>query len=507
LGALVDHSLIRLAAEEDAARYEMLETIREFGLEQLAAAGETASTRSRHGWWCLELAEAAEPAIAGPNQAGELARLDAEADNLRAALDWFVAAGDAAAAVRLTVALWRPWEIRGRPREMHDWLERALATAGAVPPELRARALNNLGNVLLDLDDPAAAGRYEQSLAIRREIGDRAGIADTLNNLGLLALARGRFAEAEQRLEESLSLRREQGDRAGEALALSNLGDVASAAGDFGRGWDLHERALAIRHGLGQPRMIGYSEHNLGEAAIGRGDLAVAAELFDRALGRFEAIGDWVGATLVHHQRGLLALRAGDLPRAAAELAEALPRRWEIGDRRGAAATLAGLAATAAASGNGERAGRLLGAAESLWEATGPPTSVIERQGRERVLAAVHGLPAVEAARRAGRVLPIEEAIVESARLTAALRESAQSGEPRTAAIPGPTGLEAGVAFTPRELEVLRQLADGRSDREIGDALYISHRTVATHVASILGKLGISSRTAAAAFAIRHGLG
>jgi DNA-binding CsgD family transcriptional regulator len=235
--------------------------------------------------------------------------------------------------------------------------------------------------------------------------------------------------------------------------------------------------------------------------------LAVAAELFDRALGRFEAIGDWVGATLVHHQRGLLALRAGDLPRAAAELAEALPRRWEIGDRRGAAATLAGLAATAAASGNGERAGRLLGAAESLWEATGPPTSVIERQGRERVLAAVHGLPAVEAARRAGRVLPIEEAIVESARLTAALRESAQSGEPRTAAIPGPTGLEAGVAFTPRELEVLRQLADGRSDREIGDALYISHRTVATHVASILGKLGISSRTAAAAFAIRHGLG
>ena len=73
--------------------------------------------------------------------------------------------------------------------------------------------------------------------------------------------------------------------------------------------------------------------------------------------------------------------------------------------------------------------------------------------------------------------------------------------------LPGPAGLETGLAFTPRELEVLRHLADGRSDREIGDALYISHRTVATHVASILGKLDISSRTAAAAYAIRHGLG
>ncbi|MDP9370339.1 MAG: tetratricopeptide repeat protein, partial [Chloroflexota bacterium] len=86
---------------------------------------------------------------------------------------------------------------------MRDWLQRALATPGEAPPALRARALNNLGNVLLDLDDPAAAGRYAASLTIRREIGDRTGIADTLNNLGLLVLARGEFDEARQHLEES----------------------------------------------------------------------------------------------------------------------------------------------------------------------------------------------------------------------------------------------------------------------------------------------------------------
>ncbi|MDP9471313.1 MAG: tetratricopeptide repeat protein, partial [Chloroflexota bacterium] len=505
LASLVDHSLIRVE-EGSEPRYAMLETIREYGLERLEAAGESTATRRRHAAWCLELAETLDPVVAGADQGSALERLDAEADNLRAALDWFVSEGEAEAALRLTTALWRPWEIRGRPREMRDWLQRALATPGEVPPALRAKALNNLGNVLLDLGEPAAAGRYAASLTIRREIGDRTGIADTLNNLGLLVLARGEFDEARQHLEESLAIRRELGDRNGEALALSNLGDVATAAGDFDQGWALHERALAIRRRLGQPRLIGYSEHNLGEAAAGRGDLAVAAELFDRAVERFTAIGDRVGAVLVHHQRGLLALRTGDLPRAAAELAKALPQRWEIGDRRGAASTLAALASVVGAAGNRERAVRLFGAAEALGEATGAPLPGVSGREYEGALAAIRarlGEAAFATAWAEGREMTVERVLAE---VETAVAEVPPDVAPVPAPAPAPPAPPLPAGLSEREVEVLRLVAQGLSNAEVGERLYLSPRTVNSHLTRIFRKLEVPSRQAAARKAFQLGL-
>ncbi len=505
LASLVDHSLIRVE-EGSEPRYAMLETIREYGLERLEAAGEGTATRRRHAAWCLELAETLEPVVAGADQGSALERLDAEADNLRAALDWFVSEGEAEAALRLTTALWRPWEIRGRPREMRDWLQRALATPGEAPPALRAKALNNLGNVLLDLGEPAAAGRYAASLTIRREIGDRTGIADTLNNLGLLVLARGEYDEARQHLEESLAIRRELGDRNGEALALSNLGDVATAAGDFDQGWALHERALAIRRRLGQPRLIGYSEHNLGEAAAGRGDLAVAAELFDRAVERFTAIGDRVGAALVHHQRGLLALRTGDLPRAAAELAEALPHRWEIGDRRGAASTLAALASVVGAAGDRERAVRLFGAAEALSEATGAPLPGVSGPDYNGALAAIRarlGEAAFATAWAEGREMTVERVLAE---VETAVTEVPPDVAPVPAPAPAPPAPPLPAGLSEREVEVLRLVAQGLSNAEVGERLYLSPRTVNSHLTRIFRKLEVPSRQAAARKAFQLGL-
>jgi predicted ATPase len=146
LTSLVDQSLLRAldqpaaAGEGGAPRFAMLETIREYGQEQLALAGEQAETRRRHAEWCLTLAERAAPKLLGPRQADWLVRLDAEHDNLRAALQWTIAQRDAQTALRLGTALHRFWTLRGHTGEGRRWLEQALTMGGDVPPAIRAWA-------------------------------------------------------------------------------------------------------------------------------------------------------------------------------------------------------------------------------------------------------------------------------------------------------------------------------------------------------------------------------
>jgi DNA-binding CsgD family transcriptional regulator len=220
-------------------------------------------------------------------------------------------------------------------------------------------------------------------------------------------------------------------------------------------------------------------------------------------LAHIRAIGDRVGLAVVHHNRGVLLLTRGEVATAAEELAEALPLRWEVGDRRGAATTLTALAAVAAAAGDLDRAGRFLDAAQAICAEIGPPVARGDRALLERTEVAVRraqGPVAPGSMPLTGPVLTAEETMVEAARLVAAFRQTRPHAAP--VSLSDPT-----IGFTPRELDVLRLLADGRSDREIGESLFISHRTVATHVASILSKLDMPSRTAAAAYAIRHGLG
>ncbi len=281
LTSLIDHSLLRQDAQDDEPRLVMLETIREYARERLADSGEDQATRDRHAAWCLALASAAGLRLYGPEQYAWLERLDLEGDNLRAALDWLSARGDPGDALHLTTVLWRYWEIRGQLREAQTRLEAALARASAEQSPARAKALNNLGNVYLDMGEPGEAViRYEASLKMRRSLDDPEGTADTLNNLGLVALGQADTATARTRHEESLAIRRELGDPWGIALSLSNLGDVANVDRDFDTAERLHQEALDIRRQLGEPRAIGYSLNNLGESALGKGDLPKAGELF-----------------------------------------------------------------------------------------------------------------------------------------------------------------------------------------------------------------------------------
>jgi predicted ATPase/class 3 adenylate cyclase len=220
--SLVDQSLvIRAGPATGQGRFSMLETIREFGREHLEATGELAAARRRHGGWFLDLAVAAGPNLTGAHQGEWLDRCDQEHANLRAALDWAVETGGTGRALEAATALWRFWQQRGHLAEGRRRLEELLAipAAEARTPE-RAKALAAAGGIAWWQEDIAAAGRfYEEALAIERELGDPAGVADALYNQAFVVAAAGDFEGAYRRFEESLELFRRAGDEAGAARA------------------------------------------------------------------------------------------------------------------------------------------------------------------------------------------------------------------------------------------------------------------------------------------------
>jgi len=503
VASLVDKSLLAaLPTQVEEPRFGMLETVREFALERLAASGEAEAAGRAHAGWCLRLAETAEPELFGPDQIAWMERLETEHPNLRAALAWSLDHGEAETAARIAAALWQFWENRGHLIEGRGWLER-VAAAGAVDSLARAKALNYLGNVDLDLGDyPRARVRYEEALAIRRRRGDQEGTARTLNNLGLLEGFEGNWARARGCHEAAVAIWRERGDERLTAISLANLGEALGSLGEREQAAAILAEAVALQRRVDNPRGLAYALESLGEVAFARGDLEGARAALTESLELFRQIGGERGAGFALHVLAQVALAAGDLPAAASHEAESFALRRRLGDGRGLAEGLEGTARIAAAAGPQHRrlAAHLLAAADRLRSELGAARTPADREGFDRcrdLLRAQLG-PAFDAAweagRAAGEAAPAAAAgFLEAAAGKAPAPETALSDRP-------PPGL------TRRELDVLRLLAEGRTNREIGDALFISHRTVATHVEAILAKLGLDSRAAAAAFAVKHGL-
>jgi predicted ATPase len=224
LTSLVDNSLIRTDTSDHQPRFSMLETIREFGLEQLEAEGDLDLVRRRHGEHYLGLAVEAEPHLTADDQAEWLDRCDREHPNIRAALRWAIEAGEAGLAQEAAGALWRFWQQRGHLAEAGRWFGEILA----IPSEqqatsARAKALIGAGGIAWWQKDRAAAGSfYEEALAIERELANPARIAEALYNLAFVAA--GDDIEAAGRLlDESLDLFRRAGDERGVAQVLTML--------------------------------------------------------------------------------------------------------------------------------------------------------------------------------------------------------------------------------------------------------------------------------------------
>jgi tetratricopeptide (TPR) repeat protein len=383
LGQLVDKSLVIAEEQAHEARYRLLETIRQYAREHTARTGEEATLQRRHREWYLEFAERVEPGLTGSDPEESLALLQREHDNLRAALATIRDPSDAEAGLRLVAALWRFWAMRGYLAEGREQMARVLALAqihqrpttndqrqepgadvgrwsSVVGPErsdVLGKALH--GASLLahwQGDYEAARSLGERALAIRRECGDRQQIADSLSNLGSIAVGVGDLDAARTLYEESLTLRRELRDEQGIANSLHWLGNVTSDQGDALAARRLYEESLAIRRRLGNPSGIADSLNCLGVLANEAGEHARARDLFEESLAIRRQLGIKRGVAVSLANLGNADHALGDLDAAQSRHEESLSLFRELGDRAHTAVQLANLGTVALDRGDDERA-------------------------------------------------------------------------------------------------------------------------------------------------------
>jgi predicted ATPase/DNA-binding SARP family transcriptional activator/tetratricopeptide (TPR) repeat protein len=359
LAALVDKSLLRFEA---AGRFDLHTALRQYAAEKLdAAPAEGGETRDRHARYYLALAEQAEAGLRGGDQAPWVAQLEREHDNLRAALHWAREQADAALGLRLAGALWRFWYLRGYLGEGRLRLEAALEIAAPDPGlrAARAKALHGAGALASQQGDyPAARRFYEQSLALRRELGDQQGMAALLNNLGLLLGDEGNYLAARALHEESLALRRALHDRPGLASSLMNLGLVAHLQGDYPAAEGLYQESLALRRAQNDAQGIALVLSSLGIVAQNRGKYALAQTLHEESLSRMRALGNRHGIATGLISLGIVAQNQEEYGAARARHEEGLALSRETGNREYIALALYNLGVVAQAEGQAPTAQR-----------------------------------------------------------------------------------------------------------------------------------------------------
>jgi non-specific serine/threonine protein kinase len=485
LERLVVKSLVTAEPGPDGAvRYRLLETIRQYAAERLAAGGDGELVRRRHAAYYVQLAEAGAPALWGsqPDRRGWLDRLEVDHDNLRAAARWAEEQGEVETGLRLAAALAPLWWARCYLGEGRAWLERALAGAAALPPD---------------------AGRVSQPT-----------LARALMAVGIVARAQEDYLPARRWLAASLALYRELDDPAGLAYALLYVGTLASWLGDFAAARPSLEEALAICRRTGRSPGLGVPLFHLGTMACFEGDHERAQQLLSQSVPWLEANQDWYRRCHALFMRGFAALGLGRRDEARAFFDESLSVALDLRDWWAVPIVLEGYANLAAVQGQAERALRLAGAAEAMRERHSIVLAIrvyAERRA-EWLGAARRALPeaAGAAAWSAGRGLSDDAAVAEARRAEAAPGRPTPSMAPVTPLPAGrplalPTG-GRGARLTRRELEVAGLVSQGLTNRQIAARLSIGERTVDTHVANLLGKLDAATRTQVAAWFAGQGL-
>lgn len=473
MSSLIEQSLVVTGNQEDSSiRYRFLVPVREFAAEHLERSGKVEDVRRRHAEYYLSLSEQAATHLTGPHQVEWLSRLELERDNLRTALNWLLDTQDWDVATRLGWNLWVFWWIRGYHAEARGWMDRVVERGDQMPLIPRARALGVSGAMALGQGDVTYAETHcEESYSRFKSAGDNLSAARNGLVLGLIASAKGDVQRATVWLEEAADAFRETNIYFWTALAVSALGMLPFRQGDYDRAEVLLSEGHDFARRAGDRFSRYIALYNQSRLAQSKGDFAQAAELFKEGL--FFSL--------------------------------------EVGDRANIAFCLEGLSSVAVARGEADRAAQLLGGANALFEAVGgrvytyrPDTSL-----REQTMAAVQAQldeDAWVAASEKGRLMPMDE-IVSLATSLADPVGQVSASEPVPAVSPSGSELMSAYGLTPREVEVLGFLIRHHSYREIADALYISPRTVGTHVNSIRSKLGASSSRELAMIAAEFGLG
>jgi predicted ATPase/DNA-binding SARP family transcriptional activator len=377
LVSLVDQSLVQMQEDEEGVvRYRMLETVRQYARDRLRESGEWDAIHRRHGAHFLHLIEEANTHLGGPDQREWLRRLEAEHDNLRAGLGYSLEADGAAEsarqALRLAAAMQNFWDIRGYYAEGRTWLAAALTHSGASAstPE-RAGALNSIGVMAaMQGDFGAARGFHEEALAIFQGLMHRQGMVNSLHFLGNIATRQGDYGRAKPLYEEVLSVSREVGNRVREATSLNALGLIAMEQREWGLARSRFEESLTVSRAQGNYHLMAITLANLGIVSQNN-DPRAAMTYYDQALEIQKMLGDQTGIARTLSNQANLALQAGDLEAATGYIRDSLARYHALKDGHGIAFTFLILAGIADMEGRAERCIRLLGAEQTLRQATG----------------------------------------------------------------------------------------------------------------------------------------
>ncbi|MEU4464922.1 LuxR C-terminal-related transcriptional regulator [Streptomyces sp. NPDC024017] len=460
VAGLVDKSVLCREPGPGGVRYRLLDTLRQYGLEQLRrGAGQEEAARRRQRDWMAQRAEEWERGWFGPGQPETVARLRADRDNLRAALDFSLSdPGEALAGLRLAGTLWFHWHACGASREGLYWLDRAL-TAAPEPTRERARGLWVAGLLAAATRDfPRGRRHATDALALARALGDTAEAAHAEYVLGVIRLFGDDLPGALRHFETTVA----RGPVPGQHLSLFGLDQV--------------ELACAL----------GF----LGEAER-------AVEVCERALRLCERHGEqWVRSYVLR----ILALAhtvRGDWPRAERDAREALRLKLAVHDVIGIALTLDLLASIAAERGAHEHAAVLLGGADRVWADIdtgrwGSHTLNSVRRDSEERAGRVLGRDAFERAHQRGGALSLAELVGHALQQPGRQHPGEATAEP--------SHDDSTVRLTRRETEVAQLVAEGLANQQIADRLVIARRTAEGHVERILSKLGFSNRSQIAAW-------
>jgi predicted ATPase/DNA-binding CsgD family transcriptional regulator len=507
LGALADKSLVQFGdAGAGPGRYRLLDTVRQYAAGRLDALGPAVARRARiaHRDYYVSLAEAAAPRLIGPDQAAWLDRLDAELGNLRAAIAFSLTQPDPEPGLRLVASLRVYWRARGHAAEAAGALRTLLdAPAAQEATLLRAWALSAAVRLLGQTGGSAiAAGYGQEALAIARAAGDDHLVAELLHEQAWM-VNQGHPGAALPLIESGLALARRLGEVHLTARLLSVRFTAAYVAGDHaGAARDAAE-ALRLFRQAGDRLRAGATLGSVGVIELSTGDLGAARGHLAESLNISRELNDRHSIVVQTFNLGLAEYLGGSPGAAGALFAESLGLARRMGMKRSSAYALTGLALTGRGAADPGWSARLHGAADQALADLGHVLEPLEARladlDRQRLRGAMGDEP-FEAEYAAGRTLDLSDAVHQALHGVQAQRAEAPVSQADAA------GSAAVTVLTPRELDVLRLVAQGLSNSDIARRLVLSEHTVHRHLANILRKLDLSSRAGAAAWGVRGGL-
>ena len=547
VSSLIDKSLLQQSEHEEnrgeEPRFTMLETIREYGLEMLAASKEIETTRQAHALYYLWFTEEVEPKLYGAEQQLWYARMEQEHANLRTAMQWLQERKEVDLTLRFGCVLWWFWLTHNHLSEGCQWLDQVLSESEAGAISLRAGVLNGFGLLLSNQGDfVQAKRRCEESVALFRELGATGSMAWPLHHLACIAVDEGEYSRAAALFEECQTHFSEAEDKLGLAYTLCHLATMYSDKGEYEKACSCAQESLTrfrelednggilealrfladilfvsqgekatVQPLLEEIRMRargaddGWMKGALvlaGRVALSQGDVVTARSFIEDSLAFYTAKGYRAGIVEVLALLGRITAAQQDYAASQAHYAESLALARKMGIKRLIPAALEGLAGAVAVQGESIWAAYLWGAAEALRNAACtliPPAYRAEYEHSVATARLQLGEKDFVAAWAEGRNMTVDQVL--SARESVTIPTTHLLSQPPVKSPPTyPDGLTA------REVELLRLVAKGLTDIQIADQLIISPRTVNTHLTSIYLKIQVSTRSGATRYAMEQHL-